>query len=69
MLDHTPGAIIVYHADNRQIVPHGSVKLHGIEAEGAIAINHDHRLVRSGSLGCQGKGNPGSKTAELTLMT
>src|SRR5262249_35455027 len=45
-----PPAVIAPHHPDGNFVPYSSVHLHAVHAEGAIATEHDHLLIRFGHL-------------------
>src|SRR5690606_9930408 len=64
MLDHAPGAIIVDHANNRNLVPQHRFEFHGIKTEGTIAVEKQNFPVRMRQFGSHGKRYAGPKTAQ-----
>jgi len=45
VLDHAPGLVITDHTDEGNIMADRRVKLHGIEAEGAVARYDDDGFI------------------------
>src|SRR5262245_30312495 len=61
-----PAAIVADHHRHRQPEPHRGLDLHAVEAEGAIARDEEHPLLRPQQLGRDRKGRADPEAAEGT---
>src|SRR4030095_5738577 len=63
-----PAAVETDDRDNREIMPHRGVHLHGVHTERSIAVKHQHRLIRLGSFRTYTKGYADSHRAKDTRI-
>src|SRR5207302_770141 len=59
-----PPAVVADHDHDRDLVTHGRVDVHGVDAERAIAVEHEHLGVGFGDLGAHAVGQADAHGAE-----
>src|SRR5208337_1431436 len=61
-----PAAVQADHDQDRDLVAHRGVDLHGVHAHRAVAVHHDHLLVGAGNLGADAERQTYAHRAERT---
>ena len=63
-----PPAVLADDRQDRQLVTHGGVELHGVHAEGAVAVQYYHLLVGLGDLCADAERHPDAHGSECTRI-